>query len=490
MAAAEVDARLIDPTPAAFAAALRKAHAAANRGVVGRAVRLDRDDGFWGRFARDCLREPEGRRRSCRAGAQTPEVLAGWWTDPAGRRHVRVLGRTRNRYPRLRPEGELRVLPPWWHVYPEAVLAVRRGSGEEYLACCRCGAVGSPASLGWMGDTCGPCFDRAADGGAVAGGFGHFGGWGARHAGVVGFSPDGGRLIGTDLALRWRAVSRADRAAVGWRNLAGTVAAVGGGPGATVVARGDGTVYRWAGAGPPERVAAWPRVYGRVLLSADGARAVVLSAGAGFTADLTAARPRYARADGLRAYAAARFTPDGGRVVGLTPAGELLALDPATLAETAVRGNVFDGLSPYGFAHDLAVSPDGAAVAAVRETYSPPAHAVCLVPLAGGRPAADLPLPRWHRPTAAAFAPDGGHLVTTDAQTGWAGFWALPGRKPVGFVRAVPEDPGWRGGRVEFSPCGGAVAVLYAGFHQDRGSTVVVWPWPEVVRAAGSEERG
>ena len=67
---------------------------------------------------------------------------------------------------------------------------------------------------------------------------------------------------------------------------------------------------------------------------------------------------------------------------------------------------------------------------------------------------------------------------------GWVGFWRLPSCRSLGFVRAVPEDPSWRGGQITFSPDGRAVAVLYSGFHQERGSTVAVWPWPDVATAA------
>src|SRR5439155_13773592 len=95
MARGVADVRLVDPTAAQLVAALRKAHATANRGLGNYHARLERNADFWGRFARDCLHEREGRRRSCKAGYLTPEVIAAWWTDPAGRRHVRVVGRTR-----------------------------------------------------------------------------------------------------------------------------------------------------------------------------------------------------------------------------------------------------------------------------------------------------------------------------------------------------------------------------------------------------------
>src|SRR5947208_1495393 len=175
---ATFDGRLIDPDADQLARTLGAAMKSANRENRYQTNRIARDAAFWGRFAHDVLRGgPEGRRRSCKGGRAVPEVVAGWWTDPAGRKHVRVIGRTRMRYSRLLGEQELRSLPPWWHVYPEAVLGVRgKKEAERHLAVCRCGAVGAPGSLGWMGDTCGPCFDRRADGGTPAGGFGQFAG--------------------------------------------------------------------------------------------------------------------------------------------------------------------------------------------------------------------------------------------------------------------------------------------------------------------------
>ena len=123
----------------------------------------------------------------------------------------------------------------------------------------------------------------------------------------------------------------------------------------------------------------------------------------------------------------------------------------------------------------------------VRQSYYPPGHAVRVVPTARDdrTPARDLPLPSWHRPSVVAFAPDGKYLATADPQAGWVGFWKYPSLLPAGFVRAVPEDPTWRGGQVLFAPGGNAVAVLCVGLRNDRGSTVVVWPWPDVVKAAG-----
>jgi len=481
-----VDVRLIDPTEAELAATLKKAHAAANRGVGARSTKLDRDADFWSRFARDCLREPAGRRRSCKAGPQTPEVIAGWWTDPANRRHFRVIGRLRSRYGRMRGEGELRDLPPWWQVYPESVLAVRRadqGEDEEsYMACCRCGATGSPESLGWMGDTCGPCFDRKADGGVAAGGFGHFSGWGGWQP-RVGFSADGTQLVGSNRTNKLRMVARADGAEIVGKSVSPAVAVVVGTGEGFVCASGEGSVSIWDGTeSAARRVLAKPRVYGRVLLDPTGRRVVTLSHNFGFTADLADAEPAYHRVEGLRGYATLRFAADGSRLFALMPSGQLVSLDPETLAETVLRENIFEASNRYGALHDLITAPDSSAVAVVREIHYPSLDTVRIIPLHASEPMYDLPLPRWFKPRVAAFAPDSKHIAVADPQTGWVGFWKLPSVKSLGFVRAVPEDPSYRGGQLLFSPDGHSVAMMYCGSHPERGSTVVVWPWPDVTR--------
>ena len=101
------DGRLIGPNEGELARALGKAMRAANRENGSEQNRMSRDAAFWERFAQDVLRSgPEGRRRSCKGGRAVPEVIAGWWTDPAGRKHVRVIGRTRRQHARLRGEVE------------------------------------------------------------------------------------------------------------------------------------------------------------------------------------------------------------------------------------------------------------------------------------------------------------------------------------------------------------------------------------------------
>ncbi len=482
-----VDVRLIDPTEKELAAVLQKAHSAANRGItLTNSTELSRDPDFWGRFAHDCFREKNGRRRSCKAGRQTPEVIAGWWTDPAGRRHFRVIGRTRSRYAGIRGEGELRELPAWWQVYPESVIAVigPRGVGETYLACCRCGKVGTPAALGWMGDTCGPCFDRRADGGVPATGFGHINGW-TRWQPRVGFSADGTCLVGVSLTDRLRTANRYDGqdTSANKGGVAGVLAATAT-EDAYTFGCADGTVFHWKGTGAPQRLLSRPQLYGRFSLSPDGTRAVVLGQGAGFTANLSDAKPAYTRINRIRNYGTMRFSPTGDRLFAITSEGVLMSLDPDSLSETEIRANLFEGVPQYGYLHDLAIAPDASSIAIIRQTHYPSSIVVRIVPLDGRRPMFDLPLPQWHRPNVATFSPDGIHIITADSTTGWVGFWKLPTGKPLGYVRAVPEDPSSQSGQIVFSPDATAIAVPYSVFHQDRGAVVAVWPWPDVMHAA------
>ena len=484
---ATFDKRFIDPDEGALTGTLGKAMKAANRENQTLTNLMARDAAFWGRFAHDVLRSgPEGRRRSCRGGRAVPEVIAAWWTDPAGRKHVRIIGRTRHRFARLRREVELRALPPWWHVYPEAVLGVRERDAERYIAVCRCGALGTPESLGWMGDTCGPCFDRRADGGAPAGGFGQFGEW-SPHLSRFGFSPDGRQLIGQHLSGAFRTVDRADgTSVVGKRKLGNLVIGMATTKTGAVVALHDGTVYRWqSGTRDLEIVLHSRRIWGRGALAPNGSRLTLLSYQQAFTADLTAAHPQYARRTAFEGFAALRYSPDGSRLLGTTYSGELKTLNVDRGTSDAVRRDAFDGL-PGGFAAptEFALASDGSGALVRRQSFYPSRVLVRHVPLEGG-PTVDLKIPDWHQPTNLAYSPDGSYAITAEAESGWIGFWDVSNGKSLGFVRAVLEDLSWRGGQVEFSPGGEALAVAYNTGHSEHGTTIAVWPWPETLRVAG-----
>lgn len=484
---AEFDTRLIGPTERELASALGRAMRAANRANRFAANRMARDAAFWGRFARDVLRGgPEGRRRSCKGGRAVPEVVAGWWTDPAGRKHVRVLGRTRNRWSRLRGEVELRGLPPWWHVYPEAILCAReRGGANRYLAACRCGAVGTPEALGWMGDACGPCSDRRADGERPAGGFGQYSGW-APTLGRFAFTPDGRFLIGPGASGGLRALDRwAGTEVRAKRRVVGHICGLAADDAGTTVLMYDGAALRWDhGTGETRAVLAPLNTWARGALAPDGSRAVLVGYELAATADLRAKRPEYRHRAPLEMFPALAFAPDGSRLYAAAQSGALVQLDPDALEPTVVRPAAFDGMPPTFVAPgELVVAPDGTAVLMRREQFQPRRSLVRHVPVAGGR-TSDLRLPDWHRPTAMAYSRDGRHAVTVDSEGGWVGFWEVDTGKSLGYVRAVLEDLAWRCGQVEFAPDGSAVAVSYNTGHHGHGSTVAVWPWPDVLRAA------
>src|SRR5262249_58585963 len=100
-----------------------------------------------------------------RSGEGRSAVVLAWWTDRAGRKHHRVVGRhgSFNR-PMLEnlllPFGEAR--PPLWFVYPDHVFLKRHAGQRVAQAICACGAHGTPEELGWMGPSCDSCHDRGA----------------------------------------------------------------------------------------------------------------------------------------------------------------------------------------------------------------------------------------------------------------------------------------------------------------------------------------
>jgi hypothetical protein len=162
----------IDPDRATLVRALTEIARRANEGFP--AGQVPGSPGAYrslasGRYAR----QPEGvrlwasgRRNPATFDLGTDATLLGvaWWTDPAGRRHVRVAGRRLRRLSehqsaRFGPLGEFR--PPLCYIAPEGVvLRTLPGGTPELLAVCACGAVGTPEALGWMGDCCGPCHDH------------------------------------------------------------------------------------------------------------------------------------------------------------------------------------------------------------------------------------------------------------------------------------------------------------------------------------------
>ncbi len=151
----------IDPTPSEVVAMLSAATAAANGFHEMRL--LDDDDAKWRKFARTLEKSVAGSKEYV-AGKRLPtsQIVGSWWTDHIDRKHVVVRGR------RLEDESAHDLIrrtrtderPPLWHCYPDHLFLKREGMSSIWLAACGCGTVGTPESLGWMGETCGPCYDQ------------------------------------------------------------------------------------------------------------------------------------------------------------------------------------------------------------------------------------------------------------------------------------------------------------------------------------------
>src|SRR5205085_182954 len=78
-----------------------------------------------------------------------------WWTDPIGRRHWHL---------ELNDPVEGSPQPLAWIAPPLSCGWRERGGVRDFVVICRCGFADSPESLKWMGDCCGPCFDRGQEG--------------------------------------------------------------------------------------------------------------------------------------------------------------------------------------------------------------------------------------------------------------------------------------------------------------------------------------
>jgi WD40 repeat protein len=112
-------------------------------------------------------RQWNGGDGPARSGEGRSIVALAWWTDRAGRKHHRVVGR-HGTFSRpmldnlLCPFGSLR--PPLYFVYPSHVFIKHQGEERLPQAICACGAYGEPDELGWMGPSCDACYDRAVEG--------------------------------------------------------------------------------------------------------------------------------------------------------------------------------------------------------------------------------------------------------------------------------------------------------------------------------------
>jgi hypothetical protein len=179
---ASFDRLMIDPSAGQIAAALIEAEKTANKGCQVGLLRTEPAE--YANFAAGMLLRPEGVSRwfgrsdtneTTPLAARATHVGVAWWSDYLARKHFRVFGR------RLEPVHALFEShrfgpfsadfdrPPLWLVYPHrTVLRTMPGRPRELLLHCDCGVVGTPESIGWMGESCGPCYDRREETGRPA----------------------------------------------------------------------------------------------------------------------------------------------------------------------------------------------------------------------------------------------------------------------------------------------------------------------------------
>jgi hypothetical protein len=167
---ARYDCVLIDPEPGVLLRALHDAVEAANDRRRQRLVAWPLPDADT--LADDLASVHGYKQYNGGDGPARPRegrsiVALAWWTDRAGRKHHRLVGRqgmfNRSTLDNLLcPFGETR--PPLWFVYPHHVFLKRTDEDRVPQAYCACGAYGLPEELGWMGPSCDVCFDLSEEG--------------------------------------------------------------------------------------------------------------------------------------------------------------------------------------------------------------------------------------------------------------------------------------------------------------------------------------
>lgn len=147
---------------------LSEAVVAANRRC--RTRLLEDNPPKWRKAVRQYSKTPEGWEfwRAGRGGVPATHVMLSWWTDHIGRKHAVVRGRRINGDRSFLERSTLETRPALWHCYPDHLYLRTTKAGSQWIAVCPCGAIGSPASLGWMGKCCGPCHDLHEERGEAA----------------------------------------------------------------------------------------------------------------------------------------------------------------------------------------------------------------------------------------------------------------------------------------------------------------------------------
>jgi len=414
----DTDRVLIDPTPQALESALADAAARAN----GRA-RLnlltwppaDLSDflSAWG-AAEGYWQWTGGTLRG--SGQPRTIVAAAWWTDPLGRKHTRLVAR-RGEFNHPTCEHLLarrRHRPFQWLTYPENLYFRQTGGKEELWGVCRCGAVGPPSDLGWMGNLCGPCHDRDE-----AGALPRFPGPTAAVLsgrstvpGRIRFTPDGRGLVATgqlnNEVTAWDLESGSCRK---WSAPGGSL------QGGGVLPDGRVVGVPWNG-----RIVAWRPAEGLTehlfhvrdnvhggTVSSDGTVLAVVDSRQVTLWDLKTRREGRAtsvlRVPGFPTSPVLEFAPDG-RILVCETQGPALCL-----LETATGWPCCPDLPLSRRLQTAAFSPDGSLLAAVDGSFGRFSGLLRLWSVHSGK-AIPLPLPDLDV-RAVAFSPDGRLLATT-----------------------------------------------------------------------------
>lgn len=420
------EVRLIDPETDTVVEALAQTVAAANKRCRSRLLEIDTAKAK--KFAKAVAGAPEGYEmfRGGRGGVPATQVLAAWWTDAIGRKHVVTRGRRveHDEAKRLLQKAELDERPPLFHAYPEYVCRRTMGGAEQVVCACGCGAVGTPDSLSWMGPMCGPCFDRKEE-----------------------LGPDGLR-------------ANVPGVLYGDRDPLGALGALACSPDGTRVAtrEGDNRVSYWDIPGRARTTVQFSGVrVGDVAFTLDGRRLLAVGMGnpdtrLGLLAEFDVTSDPIRRIDDEGAPAQPGLgivpLPDGERVLIHRWLGRGVAEVRGLSSGETVR--TFD--LPNNMGGRLALSPDG-----TRFAYGGSEPMIVSVAGAG----APVPLPGWT--FALAFAPDGAR-VFAQSRVRLVAYAATTGKEvsrsaqwidnTVGHLAALVADPGG-----EF---------VYAGAHDGR----------------------
>jgi hypothetical protein len=412
------DANLLQPATAQLERALRQAAAAANGRAAAGLLPWPPTD--LAAALALVAAAPEGRQewlgRQAPAYETRSAVGVAWRRDYAGRLHVRVIGRRDLLPPAAGPLAlDLFGLPPDWpallRVHAAPTLLRERDGRTDAVVLCPCGAAGTPAEIGWMGDCCGPCFDRrAADGASPSPAAWPLPLPQQGNLGLPVASPDGAVVAALDDARRLRA----------WDTRTG---------------RETPTALP-PGAGLPAALSAGGR---RVLLVRPSEHAATVW-------DVAAGAPVATLP--LVVLHLAAFLPDGRVVFAVQGVPRLWSAvsGAAPLAFQGEAGGLTDG---------LAISPDGRALATANSR-----HGLRLWGVAERRVVSSVALPSGS-PSGVAFSPDGMLLaVSFRPSVAWSPASLVLYDLARGAVRRVLQGPAAQQAVAAFTPDGRRLLAL------------------------------